>query len=239
MKEKKITLSEAEIKGLLLPGNLVLLRPVMDPSKIKTETEGVFFYIDTSWNPDQHQPIIQEVIRVPHKLRYGRDMNAGESMEWKTDISIEAGDIVWMSYRGPMEGIEITEEESGDVYYLISYSHLYMAKKNDKLVMLNGYLLIEPIMVSANSVLILDKKESNQLGKVVAAGKPNQEYKYIEFYDDPFISEGHTVLFRYKYQKKLESKLHAYFKENYRVVQRSKVIAVIDQPRKLRRRRAL
>jgi co-chaperonin GroES (HSP10) len=169
----------------------VLIRPYSDI----TITDGGSAIVD-NFEPQYHFSICAEVIAIPRRLRYEGDKLLSlygkseytnhkrkratqNSMEWKTNIEINVGDVVMYDY-----AIRLHEPFQQGLY-LVDYSALYC--KCDPIVPLNGYVFVEPIA---------DNNNEPTRGIVRVIGKPNDGYlglHHSECEDDVKIND--IVLF--------------------------------------------
>lgn len=91
------------------------------------------------------------VIRgIPLTLNYKRS-GGEDSMRWKTNIEIQEGDEVWFShYAAGMalnkgdNPIPKTFSDGDIVYILLKYEDLIVVKRKEKVIPLNGYLIVKP-----------------------------------------------------------------------------------------------
>jgi co-chaperonin GroES (HSP10) len=190
---------------------------------------------------NDYVPVIGKIRVNPLSLYYDRkDKAAQRSVEWLQDIETAVGDIVWFNYMYSIDnGILLYTREDIDnkinrVYLMIPYDKLYLAKRGDEVIMLNGYILIKPDIVETfkSDYLItpeLCSKYSDIRGIVTKyIGKPNKEY-ISEMKDDYGIDvkEGDKVLLE-PYNIFLEDKYFLKFDGNeYYVVQRPDIKAII------------
>jgi hypothetical protein len=62
--------SETDIATLKMANNLVLLEPILKTDSVKFGEQEI--YLDTTYNPQKHQPIVQKVIKAPKNLIFGK-----------------------------------------------------------------------------------------------------------------------------------------------------------------------
>jgi len=176
--------------------------------------------IDTSWKPEDHVEIINEVIAVPLTAKCS---------EWETEMQLKVGDKVWVNR---LTIIKAEKIQVGETTYLkVPYEMIILAKRGDEIIMLNGYVLLEPIhkaQIKSDTIILAPNKEEHQdRGIVRYMGIPNKRYTDEILSDDCEISIGDRVLLSRKYNPKLESSYHESI-GNYLVVQRRHMIAKLE-----------
>jgi len=174
--------------------------------------------------------VYAQVFRVPDKLYYNREDQ--HSMAWDCDMELEIGDMVWFNTMESFNAVEIECED--EFYRLIPYSDIYVAKRKQKVIVLNGYVLCEPIFTSIEHRLAIEnKKEDKSRGIVRFVGKSNREYQRPEYVDFVDLQVGDEVLFNPNTPLfPLERKSYlAHFDGNnlYNVVQRRRVAMVLKR----------
>ena len=153
------------------------------------------------------------VIQNPSKLFYNREY-PDESMAWLTDIETIAGDRVLYNYHSAYTALgklaDPVNAESNpsyitcgeDLYILLRYSDIILAKRDEELVMFNGYILCEPIgeeKLSAFKNIILPDhmrdRMSYKYAKVYKLGSRNKEYLNEAYCPDgDELKEGDVAL---------------------------------------------
>ena len=188
--------------------NWVLIKPNRGEDEIvlnKGEHNEMKFYIDFRFDPTKHAPTVGEVVRVPEKLYYSRSNS--NSTEWLTDMELREGDTVLYSYLSASIalGMEqntyghtyedkriVTVEGDDNIYILVKYDKIYVAKRNEDVIPVNGYMLIEPLeRKSIDTFLHLPdivkeaNKDSSMYGVVRYKGSRIEEYRGRPMYKDP------------------------------------------------------
>ncbi len=202
------------IEGFKPLNNFVLLG-----NPTSTEKIGGLF-IDTTYKPEDHVEIINEVIAVPERLKFN---------EWETEMQLKVGDKVWVNYLSIIKGERV--QVGGEVYVLVPYEKIILTKRGDDLVMLNGYVLIEPVLEETQQsgiiILLKQAKQASQRGYVRHMGIPNKRYTDESHTDEIDIKMGDMVGFKHGYNSKLESSYHQTIGD-YWVVQRRNIVAAFD-----------
>ena len=146
--------------------------------------------IDTSFDPATYAPRWGMVVKNPENLLYKRGV--AESMGWKTKVETIPGDLVYFDYFSCLQALGKLANPSlagenphwyqsdNDLYVLIRYDSLIMAVREDRVVCLNGNVVLRPSVKHIKTRLLLpkflQKKEEELVGEVVYSGTPNEEY---------------------------------------------------------------
>lgn len=193
-----------------------------------------------SLNTDKHNAdntIRHGIIRgVPEKFIFREDYGFGA--DWKNKIQINEGDRVWFSIVGSSESEKIIIDNK--LYFIVPYKELIVAKRKIvlsktgtkfefvieedgflyEIVMLNGFVLVQPKMMKQNEFIKLPPKKSKDC-VVCFCGEPNSRYFKGHFFDDDRINIGDTIRV-HLFHKYLEDMLHKNFDgdREYMVIQR-------------------
>lgn len=225
MPKKKIyQLTQEELNNFQLVGNTnKVLVKVHDPILNKTTGSGILMVAptDMDWNPDIHADRYGIVQKVPETLNFKR-------MMWETEIEIEYGDLIWYDYLMSLnsDSIFVGEVE----YKLMDYQFLYVAKRWDEIVPLNGYCLFEPkedkLTTKSDLILIHEGRDIRQ-AKMIYAGRKNKKYDQ-DWTDECNIEVGDMAIFGMP-PIMLEAEYHSLFegKKQYRISQRRYVLGYI------------
>lgn len=120
-----------DIENIRLLNNAVIIKPLKELNdSIKIEGGGEI-YIDTSFAKGQHSSVIAEVIKVPDTLLYSDHQNEN-SMPWDTDVEIQKGDIVWVSWNTIILAFKddanyIKFIYNDEIYLIINYKDMFLA----------------------------------------------------------------------------------------------------------------
>lgn len=176
------------------------------------------------------------VVKKPEKLYYSQQ-DSQYSMRWKTNIEIEIGDQVWLN---PSTVNDYVFRENNKYYRVINYEDLIVAKRNDKIIMLNGFILLEPIINEIQALKFTSKVQENDKGKIKYIGKKNEEYcipEYVQFDETVYrsdpdgIEEEDIVLFNKKDVPKLRNLEYDIYSKldgkSYLIAQRYMIAAII------------
>ena len=175
-----------------------------------------------------YAPRVGTVVKLPNMLYYDKK-NFATSMRWKTDIELEIGDQVWMNH---LTVNDFQFKWEGKHYKLVLYEDIVCAKRGDGVVMVNGYILCEPISVKKKALVFEKEAVSFQSAKIKYIGKPNAGYQDPKRKDPEGLNVGDVVLFDKKSSRKvryLESNLFLRFDgKPYLVIQGYMVAAILD-----------
>ena len=157
--------------------NKVLIK--VDP--VITEHDG--FVISDAFEPAYQASVTGTVVSPPLRLHYEKVSNDHHnyreiklrSLPWDTRVSVERGDRVAFHYMMSHD----PDVKYGE-YILIDFEFLYF-KNLENPVMLNGYLLVDPI--------------NDYSGTVKHAGEINHDYWDYDRMDDVYIEEGTRVYY--------------------------------------------
>ena len=214
-------------------------------------------WIDTSYHPQDHVTVSGEVVALPKSL-YFAPSNPRDSMPWRTSSEVQVGDIAYFNYHAMLmvlgrmadESVMFADEcywmskpedpKNSELYVFLKYEYLYFVKRpeeggGESVIMLNGYLLIEPTLVNPISSKMglwlpggSEYKIFENRATVRYLGTPNEEY--IADKDDATeIAVDQEVVHRPRVRLKVENDLHRTFKWDIHVIQRSDVLACIEK----------
>lgn len=241
---------------MIVTGNSVLILPDENFTKIG------HLEINTHYNPAKHWAVKGVVVGVPETLCFlgeeiaslqkqqgtARDpiimqqiqeMNRW-STEANTEMELQVGDEVMFRYIQRLAAVEDNEVLGHDFLFdravmLTSYDELYLAIRGDEVIMLNGWIMVEPIEYSEEDMKILggnfkryfSNMEKPGIGIVRMLGKPNKGY-VDGTPEGPDVKEGMTVLFRHSNATPIEYKSHKTLNEGtypYYRMQRKDILA--------------
>ena len=249
--------------------NYVLVEPIVKTDEIQYKSLNL--KLDRRFDRSSYQPTVCRVVSVCKNLIYNPtkikkanvviddvtrkpvvetswEPQYENTMPWKTRKEIKCGDIVWVNYY-PIVRAEDEQDDSVIIQnadmkcYLIHYSDIYCAKRADKIIMLNGYIMIEPVLPETNQreenlkklgLWIPEQKKEetpDKYGIVRHIGYPCDEYEDGELCgeDDDFIQVGDTVRLSMQFNRRLEqSPLFRWFDgKEYIISRRRNLLAVV------------
>lgn len=232
---RKIVPVEVDINKLRTVFNQVVVS--FDPKENDKTASGI--YTPSIMDVDsvaEHANRKGVVVKVPEFLYY--DRKSPSSMRWKTEIEIKVGDEVWMNH------LTLNDYQyrcDGKIYKTILYEDIVVAKRGEEVIMVNGYMLLDPIY---NETKVLDhssNKRDKRLGTIAFLGKPNKEYSSPEYVqlgktvyrsDPEGLKVGDKIIFDKKSVKKvrfMEGGIYNKFDgKPYLVAQRYMVAGVME-----------
>jgi len=214
-----------------------------DSIKLKN---GVNLYIDNSYEPEKHATVTGTVYGVPSHLKYSGIPN--KDMPWDTPMEIKLGDKIICYYLSVINALKPENEryvlEGKDRFIFISYEFIYAVIRDEKIIPVNGYCLIEPCEDPAITqerermeklgmeLVVLETRTNTHVifGKVKYVGTPIREYVEEEHTDEGVdVSPGDTVVIRKISDIPLQYELHSKLDggARYYRVQRKNILAKV------------
>src|SRR3972149_1264493 len=170
------------IKGIKPVNNFCVLRRISDNFNETTDSglykASVLLHLNQML--DDYIDRVYEVVAIPDRLVLYNDKNktSGVGAWWDTDVEIDVGDVVWVSYPSVLD-VDVVRTPQEE-YYLVKYQELRMARKrNGSYMMLNGWILYSRITKETESIIVdpnVRKHIDRKIGKVLRFGKPNRSY---------------------------------------------------------------
>ena len=230
IKEQTIKLESINSVKLINNSVLVLIEDRHDEITYGTLT----LKLDTSFEPGIHAANKGVVVGVPDRYIYNEKPlpNTGD---WDTDIEIEEGDLDWFDY---LTGIECSKIECKDkLYYILPYHTIYVSKRGKKVIPLNGYVLLDPIIETKGYGSFKFEREHPKCAIVAYSGSCNKRYRPSQskmgktfYHDDPAVKVGCKVVYAMPVNLFLEQEEHSSFNGNkrYKITQRRFLTAIIE-----------
>lgn len=238
-------LTKDEIYRLKPQSNHVLIKVDRKQDEIKF-TSGVKLYLDTSFETEKHAPATGHIVAVPDKLLYSR--NNANSIEWDTDMEAHVGDYAIVYFMAATNAFrkniaKSLEDENGDHYMFVKYENIYLVKRGDTILPLNGYCIAEPVMDHELKVLHdrynkmgfeiplnMRRKFSTKVVKIVYTGNANRQYRRKHLSDDGIeINPGDFVSIQLYADIPIEYDIHKTLdpEKNYVRLQRTHMTALV------------
>lgn len=182
MGASELRLTKEEFNKLRAIGNYILVKPNFNTDKVKLKS-GEELWIDTSYEREKHAATTGTVIRVPERLYFSYN-NGGQSVDFDVDMELKEGDKVYFHYLSCLNALKdcryvVYEDE----YYLwIKYDSMYVGKRGEDIVMLNGWMLMEPINIDSfkSETLYVPETSKNtsssKYARIKYFGKPVRNY---------------------------------------------------------------
>jgi co-chaperonin GroES (HSP10) len=219
---------EVDSVDLVRNGNKVLVKIAERNTEAKTDSGIILISsTDTDWNPAVHSDRYGIVYRVPPNLKFD---HTPFSMTWETTIEIEEGDEVWFDFMNS-ENCIVIECDDGFEYKLLDYENLYVARRGNQIIPLNGYCLFgyDEVEEVKNGVIRPYAETDKKFGNVLYTANPNTAYQTKMFSDHIDIEVGDRVMFGHRaHHYFMEDEQYQKFPEKVRPVQRRNVAAVMD-----------
>lgn len=227
-----------EFRKLRILDNKVLIKPKGGNDEIELPG-GKKLYIDTSWEVEKHAPTIGEVVKVPNRLIFDL-RSTRRTTEFDVDMELKVGDMAIYHYLIPENCIKRGEyvQVADEIYFIVNYDQIFCAKRGDEVVMVNGFILVEPVVEDAftSSVIItpdsLKDKNSPIEGIVRYIGAPVRNYLYEldikENADEPKV--GDRIMFSQDSDIPLQYDLHASLegKKMFFRMQRKDIFGIVE-----------
>ena len=231
-------LTEQQLNSLRVSPNKVLIKPSPGNDEI-TLSNGKKLFLDISYEREIHAVTTGEVIKVPPRLIYNPKL-AGGSVEFDVDMELDVGDKAFFHYliqENCLDKGKYVETEN-DIYFFVPYDQIYCAERKKEVVMINGWLLIEPILEDAfTSDIILTpdtvKGQPKQTEGIVRyVGKAVRQYLYqrdiVE--NDDEVNVGDKIMFLQDSDIPLQYELHANLegKKTFFRMQRKDILGILE-----------
>jgi len=233
----KIIPIEVDINKLQPIFNQVVIE--FNPNENEKTAGGIFTPAkSTVDNRAEHANRMGTVVTIPKYLYFKKDDHS-HSMRWKTEIQIEPGDKVWVNHSTIND---FQYRCDGKFYKTVHYEDLVVAKRGNRVIMLNGYLLIEPYFFN-RKVLNYEKRIIDMTkGTIGWLGKVNEEYSIAENIhlgktvyrrDNKGYKAGDRIIFNHKAIKKLRPLEYSVYNKfdgkTYFVAQRHMIAGIVDK----------
>ena len=230
--QTKLT-SDLLSKMKLIP-NKVLVKPTFDQHNLQL-APGLKIKIDSQYAQEKHAPTTGIVYNVCGEL-------ISENMPWHTHNEVAVGDYAVYSYESAIFSTDEDKgrfflDENNSLYLLLDYEDLFVVRRNDLIVPVNGYLLVSPMPDETFATFTLDttKKNSTKWGKVEYVGARNECYyaagkvrtDTYDFKDE--VKVGDVICFETNSDLPVEYEIHHTIKEKqeYFRLQRRDILHVL------------
>ena len=230
----------------MLPYNFVRVKPD-ETGKIGD------IIVPTAYKPENHHRFTGIVTEVPEELIYHgyeigklKEENCYEipdsvkselvymnmeTLDRDTVMEVEAGDRVWFN-PGAIADAESNSRQVGNEY-LLRYDLLYCVERNGEMIMLNGNILVSPVVEKLGKKIIYEK-ESGIEGVVACKGSMVKHYRasavdgFGGYGDGQDIEVGQRILFRPNFNTQMEPALYRKLPERYFVITRRDICAYME-----------
>lgn len=206
----------------VIPRNNYLLVRANKEEKYLRLTDDMTIEVDTTFEPEKHSATYGDVVSVCD----GLDDHLGTEME------VKVGDRIFFHYLCILNCIRDRKFVVCDdvPYFMVSYGSTYVSKRNEEVIPLNGYLLVEPVS---------DGVEERVDGLYMPASMLNNNHKtsgIVKHVGKPLIGEknlakpGDRIVFTKAANVPLQYELHNNFSGNqtfYRM-RNENVLAILN-----------
>lgn len=249
MDRKIINIKEEDIGNwnIPIPSNGVIVE-ITERSIDKVTKGGIYIghHEDVVFAEGEgsHEADVAEVwgtlVAQPEELYYNKSYT--DYMPWETAIETKPGDTVWFEYMASVNCDVLVWGKRR--FYVLKYSDLYVAKRGEEIIPLNGFCLCEPIKEFHDSKLaegVTDRYRTD-VAIVRHIGRPNDNYLptdnlYGTYFNDKIdVQEGDEVILRRGYPLSLLERLDGiatFSDQPYYVIQRRFMEMVIDENQRL------
>lgn len=181
---------------MILSGvNKVLIKPLKENDFIVKD--GVVFYVNTSYQKEKHAITCGVVVSNP--------LNTG--------AETKEGDIVFFHYLSTLNAIKdkkFIQTEDG-ILYSVNYESLYCAKHGEKIICLNGFTLVKPLMVyKEDKIGEVYLPESMMQKEITGRG-------VVAHTSSKLVKEGDEILYRKTSNVPIEYPLHQQMERYFRM----------------------
>jgi len=182
---------------------------------------------ETDWRPAEHTNRISEVVLAPERLFYSEGVKDFDSMPWDTDMELQKGDIVWHDFLAAHNcPVAVCDGQPDEEYKLLHYSDVYLVKRGEELIPINGYVLCEEVWEQPP---LMPREVNKKLGKVSLLGKPNRAYRRSKQTDEAEVKVGDTIIKRRKdVHILLEAEDHRVLDRPYFRIQRRDIYGILE-----------
>lgn len=191
------------ISNIVIPQNNVLVKlPSAYSKMLHNEVKIGSFDVNTSYELAMHTPRYGELVCNPERLYFGIG-----GMSWETSIQTQVGDTVWFNYLiclmalGRLANpVSKSDEENyvicgDDIYVILPYEGLVVAKRGEQVICLNGYVMGIQIKEEQSDILKMDKVKTGKV-KLTHVGVPIENYLEGEFVPSADVQVGDVVMVR-------------------------------------------
>lgn len=207
-------------------------------------------YISSFYHPEAHVNITGLVRAVPEKLlffkkeideiknEFGGTQNCPidrveeireltmRSVQFDVSMELKENDFIYFHYNvhAAAERDGLILREGKNLLILIPYDMIFLAIRNEKIIPVNGWVLIEPIK-EEGSLMLIERRPSQTKGVISHMGSPVRNYlAYPDETDDDFFKTGDTVLFRKNRSIPVEWSIHKSLDKKYQKLQRKDLL---------------
>lgn len=172
-----------------------------------------------------------EVVAVPERLIF--DPNIECSMKWDTDMELKVGDnviyhyLVFFNATDPnlINDGKLLKEEDGNFYLYVPYDSIFLAIRDEKIVMLNGWVLAKKVQKDSTFIVPDKYKDIKNLFSIHHNGSNNRSHEHTE-YVDAEVNVGDFVITDKSCDIPLQHKTFSLLNEEYFRIQKKNILAI-------------
>jgi co-chaperonin GroES (HSP10) len=239
-------ISREELSKMVAMTNVIVVKPELLGVNEKKLENGIKLYLETSYSPEIWINVWGKVIKNPLSLFY--HFPHENSLGWKTDIETKEGDYVLYNFVSAAQALgklynPLHESDDSrwffceeELYLFLRYDDIFLAKREDEIVMMNGFIMVEALdeeEVKSSIIKIPDhirKKRSMLYGKVTNIGSRINEYYGYENYGDTFdVKKGDVICFEKFFNIELEVDAIRKLDKPYYRIHRKNIMAIVEQ----------
>jgi co-chaperonin GroES (HSP10) len=167
-------------------------------------------YQKEQWNKWRAHPFRNDFI-------YKRIHEAhANSINWETTIETKVCDKVWFHFKA-------LNIDCGNNEYYVRYDDLFCVKRDEQIIMLNGFVAIEE-SPETYSYLGVDIENKFNRGKIAYIGSPLGSYFAYKQKDTDTLKVGHTVIYHKLSAFRMEVDIHNKLGKDVQLVQRRDIL---------------
>ena len=183
-------------------------------NKIKT-SNGIELFVDNTHTISNYAVRSGVLTKLPERLIFWHE-NKLSGMPWETEIEAKVGDRVWFYGMSAHSGEKIMC--NGKKYIIMRYEDLYVAKRGDDVICLNGNVVLDVLTVMQKALSYEKVYVDPNFAKVAYIGSCNKKYEASYTDDDPDIKKGMTVCITGLVARRLEIEPYLDFDGNEHII---------------------
>jgi co-chaperonin GroES (HSP10) len=189
------------------------------------------FELDNTFKDSHLSVTAGEIVSVPKSIRYNKGRPS--EISWETTLEVEIGDTVIFHYLcfynatisdGDISG-KIFEKD-GETFLYVSYSQLFLAVRDEEIIMLNGYVLAEKTKIEHKLDVPEEFQDLKNIFTITHNGSNNKQYVHKQ-YNDADVEVGNLVLTKKNCDVPLQYPHFNLLEKEYVRIQKNNIIAKI------------
>lgn len=142
--------------------NNVLIKP--DPNNKIVMATGLELFLDTRFEEFLSAPQSGVVVQLPERLKFSDKPDDTDSLEFLTTMELQVGDRVIFNYNAYDYAKRTGAFVDGNMF--VRYDSIYVAIRDEKIICLNGSVVVEPLPEEVKTKLIVPEYLKNKKLKV-------------------------------------------------------------------------